>query len=74
MHVLGSEHLSHQTTDVLKHLCTYPCHFMDLRNPAILACAFNCHKLLIKETLLIQKQQPKINGDNFSTPLYLFNM
>jgi len=24
-------------------------------------------------TILIQQQQPEINADNFSTPLYLFN-
>jgi len=35
--------------------------------------AFNHRELLIKETLLIQEQQPEINADNFSTPLYLFN-
>jgi len=29
-------------------------------------------ELLIKETLLIQEQQPEINVDNFSTRLYLF--
>ena len=26
-----------------------------------------------KTSLLIQEQQPEINVDNFSTPLYLFN-
>jgi len=30
-------------------------------------------RVFIKETLLIQEQQPDINVDNFSTPLYLFN-
>ena len=30
-------------------------------------------RVFIKETLLIQEQQPDINADNFSTPLYLFN-
>ena len=29
--------------------------------------------VLIKETLLIHEQQPEINVDNFSTPLYLLN-
>ena len=46
---------------------------MDFKNPEILAFAFNHRELLIKETLLIQQQQPEINVDNFSTPLYLFN-
>jgi len=64
---------NHQATDVVKHLYTYPDHFMDFKNPEILASAFNYRELLIKETLLIQEQQPEINVDNFSTPLYLFN-
>jgi len=33
----------------------------------------NHRKLLIKETLLIQKQQPEINVGNFFTFLYFFN-
>ena len=64
---------NHQATNVAKHLYTYPDHFMNFKNPEILASAFNYHELLIKETLLIQEQQPEINVDNFSTPLYLFN-
>ena len=64
---------NHQATDVVKHLYTYPDHFMDFKNPKILASAFNYRELLIEETLLIQTQQPEINVDNFSTPLYLFN-
>jgi len=48
----------------------YPGHFMDFK---ILASAFNYRELLIKETRLIQEQQPEINVDNFSTPSYLFN-
>ena len=46
---------------------------MDFKNPEILASAFNYCELLIKETLLIQEQQPEINVDNFSTPVYLFS-
>ena len=30
-----------QATDVVKHLYTYPGHFMDFKNPEILASAFN---------------------------------
>ena len=33
----------------------------------------NWCKLLIKETLLIQQKQPKLNIDKTSTPPYLFN-
>ena len=58
---------NHQATDVVKHLYTYPDHFMDFKNPD------NYRELLIKETLLTQEQQPEFNVDNFSTPLYLFN-
>ena len=64
---------NHQDTDAVKHLYTYPDHFMDFKNREILTSAFNYRELLIKETLLIQEQQPEINVDNFSTPLYLFN-
>ena len=63
----------HQATDVVKHLYTYPDHFMDFKNPEILASVFNYRELLIKETLLTQEQQPEINVDNFPNPLYLYN-
>ena len=46
---------------------------MDFKNLEILASAFNYSELLIKETLLIQEQQPEINVDHFYTRLYLFN-
>ena len=57
----------------VKHLYSHPDHFVDFKNPEILASASNHRELLIKEMLLIQEQQPEINVDNFSTPLYLFN-
>jgi len=34
---------------------------------------FNTNEKQNKKHLLIQEQQPEINVDNFSTPLYLFN-
>jgi len=46
---------------------------MDFKNPEILASALNNRELLNKETLLVQEQQPELNVDNFSSPLYLFN-
>jgi len=55
------------------HLYSHPDHFVDFKIPEILTSAFNHRELLIKETLLIQEQQPEINVDNFFTPLYLFN-
>ena len=60
---------NHQITDVVKHLYTYPGHFMDIKYPEILASAFNYRELLIKEKLLMQEQQPEINVENF-LPLY----
>jgi len=46
---------------------------MDFKNLEMLGSAFNYRELLMKETLLMQEQQPEINVHNFSTPLYLFN-
>ena len=40
---------------------------------AILATATNLRELLIKETLLIHKNNPSIILDESSTPLHLFN-
>ena len=60
---------NHQNTDVVKHLYSHPDHFVDFKNPKNLASAFNHRELLIKETLLIQEQQPEINVDNFYTSL-----
>ena len=45
---------NHQATDVVKHLYTYRDHFMDFKNPEILASAFNYRELLIKEILLVR--------------------
>ena len=46
---------NHQNTDVVKHLYSHPDHFVDFKNPEILASAFNHRELLIKETLLKYK-------------------
>jgi len=35
---------NHQTTDVVKHLYTYPGHFIDFKNPEILSSA--CHEII----------------------------
>jgi len=64
---------NHQNTDVVKHLYPHPDHFVDFKNPERLASAFSHRELLIKETLLIQEQQPEINVNSFFTPFYLFN-
>ena len=38
-----------------------PDHHIDFNNPIVLPHASNWHKLLIKETLLIQEKQPQLN-------------
>ena len=40
---------NHQSTDVMNHLYKYPGHFMDFKNPEILASAFNYRELIINE-------------------------
>jgi len=42
---------NHQATNAVKHLYTYPGHFIDFKKYEILASAFNYHKLLIKRHL-----------------------
>jgi len=42
---------NHQATNAVKHLYTYPGHFIDFKKYEILASDFNYHKLLIKEAL-----------------------
>jgi len=51
---------NHQTTDVIKHSYSHLDHLIDFKNLKILSSAFN-HQMLIKDTLLIQEQQPKLN-------------
>ena len=47
-------------------------HNVSFREPEILATTSNKKELLIKETMLIQQQNPAINVDDSSIPLYLF--
>ena len=61
------------STDVTKHLLENPSHTIDFRTPGILATGHNAKDLLIKETLLIQKNSPSINVDESSIPLHVFN-
>ena len=60
-------------TDVTNHLLENPDHKISFNETEILAQANQWRKLLIKETLLIQKYSPDLNIDKTSTPLYLFN-
>ena len=57
--------------DVTKHLLENPSHIIDFKTPEILATGRNTKDLLIKETLLIQKNSPSINIDETSIPLYM---
>ena len=61
-------------TGVSQHLKNNPDHTMNFHSPEILAHSNNIRKLRFKETLLIQKLQPQLNNDDFSYPIYLFNI
>ena len=62
-----------QDTDVSRHLKRFPNHVINFDDAEILGHSNHWHKLLITETLLIQKHLPDLNVDKASTPLYLFN-
>ena len=62
-----------QDTDVSKHLTDNPDHKIDFDKTEIMAQTNHWRKLLITETLLIQKHNPNLNVDRTSIPLYLFN-
>ena len=59
--------------DVTKHLWQNPDLHIDFNNPTVLPHASNWRKLLIQETLLIQKKQPQLNIDKTFAPLCLFS-
>ena len=60
-------------TDVSEHLANNTGHKIDFDNPKILCTARNRTKLLILETLKINRLNPQINVDQFSIVMYLFN-
>ena len=62
-----------QTRTFSKHLIKNLDHQIDFNNVNILALSDKWHKLLIKETLLIQNQKPLLNIDQSLILLYLFN-
>ena len=64
---------SKQETDVTKHLIENSNHKINTNSVKILSYANNWRKLLIKETLFIQKLEPNLNVDQTSTNLFLFN-
>ena len=50
-----------------------PNHKIDFNETEVMAQTNHWQKLLITETLLIQKHNPNLNTNRTSTPLYLFN-
>ena len=60
-----------QDTDVSKRLSDNPDHKIDFDKTEITAQTNHCRKLLITETLLIQKHNPNLNVDRTSIPLYI---
>ena len=62
-----------QDTDVSKHLTDNPDHKIDFDKTEIMAQTNHWRKLLITETLLIQNDNPNLNVDRTSIPLYLFH-
>ena len=61
-----------QDTDVFKHLTDNPDHEIDFDKTEIMAQTNHWRKLLITQTLLIQKHNPNLNVDKTSILLYLF--
>ena len=62
-----------QDTDVSKHLTDNPYHNTDFDEREIMAHTNHWRKLLITETLLIQKHNPNLNVNRTTISLYLFN-
>ena len=62
-----------QHTDISKHLIDNPDHKIDFNETEVMTQTNHWQKLLITETLLIQKHNPNLNINRTSTPLYLFN-
>ena len=56
-----------------RHLMYNPHHKVDFAKPNIPSSADDSARLLILESLFIQKYEPLLNVDSKSAPLYLFN-
>ena len=67
------EHSSSDKSEVCRHLMDYPDHKVDFAKPNILSSSGDSARLLIFESLFIQKYEPLLNVDSKSAPLYLFN-
>ena len=62
--------LNRQNTDVSKHLTDNPNHKIAFDQTEMTAQTNHGRKLLITQTLLIQKHDPNLNVDRTSIPLY----
>ena len=60
-------------SEVCRHLMDNPDHKVDFAKPNILSNSGDSARLLILESLFIQKYEPLLNVDSKSAPLYLFN-
>ena len=65
------EHASSDKSEVGKHLILNPSHRIDFSTPYILGSARDQFRLL--ESLFIQENEPQLNVDTVSSPLYILN-
>ena len=66
------EHSSSDKSEVCRHLMDNPDHKVDFAKPNILSSSGDSARLLILESLFIQKYEPLLNVDSKSAPLYLY--
>ena len=64
---------SSDTSEVCRHLMDNRDHKVDFAKPNILSSSGDSARLLILESLFIQKYDQLLNVDSKSAPLYLFN-
>ena len=67
------EHATSKKSEVCKHLLQNPSHLVDFNTPTTLGSENDTARLLILESLFIQKQTPGHNNDSQSSPLMIFN-
>ena len=68
-----SNRLKEHKSEVCRHLTDNPDRKEDFAKPYILSSAGDSARLLIFESLFIQKYKPLLNVDFKSAPLYFFN-
>ena len=66
-----TEHSSSDKSEVCRHLMDSPDRKVDFAKPNILSSSGDSARLLILESLFIQKYEPLLNVDSKSAPLYL---